>query len=229
MSLEAIQFAVADAIQDKDGVITDPTRDRAIADAVLHYSIDCPSVRVVDLVAPGGTLVPVPTDWAQSFSRLQSIEFPVGAEPPQFLVGCVRYYSSPDGMSFRFDAPFATDDTLRVTYTTRHVVDATTDTVPPEHARGVVCLAAAMLCGILAAHYATEGAPTIDADITDHRGKTERFRAREKDLRAEYLRVVGVPDRATTLKPASATVALPSRDSFGDRRLFHPPTRRPSP
>lgn len=230
MTIEVIQSAVADAIRDKDGVITDPARDAAIADAVLRYSTDRPRIAVADLVAPGGTMLPLPADWSLSVSEVHRVEYPVDAEPPQYISARHAYlYALPSGIALRFVVGLAADAVIRLTYSTLHTLDATTDTIPPAHARGVACLAASVLCGQLAAYYATEGAPTIAADTTDHRGKTERYRAREKDLRAEYLRIVGVPDRVTTPRAASATVELPSRDSFGDRPLFHPPQRRPMP
>lgn len=228
MSLAAIQTAVADAIRDKDGVVSTLARDAAIGDAVLRYSTDRPRVVVEDVTAPGGTMVPLPAEWSLSVSALQSVEYPINADPPQYVSPRHVYlYALPSGLQLRFVVPLAASDVIRVTYTALHVLDATTDTIPPAHAHGVACLAASVLCGQLAAHYATEGAPTIAADVTDHRGKTERYRAREKDLRAEYARIVGVPDRVTTPQAASATVELPSRDAFGDRRIFHPPTRRP--
>ncbi len=230
MSLVAIQSAVADAIRDKDGVIADPARDAAIADAVLRYSMDRPRVAVADLVAPGGTQMPLPSDWSTTISLVQRVEFPIDAEPPQYLdPRSVYLYAMPSGLTLRYVVPLASGSTIRLTYTTVHELTALSDTIPRAHASAIVSLAAAVLCGQLAAYYATEGAPTIAADTTDHIGKTERYRARERDLRAEYARIVGVPDRAKTLKGASAVVELPSRDAFGDRRLFHPPQRRPGP
>lgn len=229
MSLDSLQTIVADAIRDKEGVIAPSALYQAIVDAVARYSADRPRTVVVDVIAPGGTNVPVPAEW-DAGSELLSVETPTDADPPQVVdVRDVYVYGTPAGPVLRFTFSLAADAAVRVTHSTVHVVSGHQDTLPAAHSYGVACLAASMLCGQLAAYYATEGAPTIGADTADHQGKTERYRLREKDLRAEYCRIVGVPDRVTTPRAASATVELPSRDQFGDRRLFHPPARRPMP
>lgn len=229
MSLDSIQLAVADAVQDKDGALTQDAHGRAIAAAVQQYSVDRPRVRVADLLAPGGAYVPTPDDWSVNLSRLNAVEFPIGDSPATMIpLRNVEQYASPDGIMFRcLGYSFPAGAALRVTYTAKHRLTVDEDSIPEEHALGVAHYAASLLCGQLASHYATESAPTIAADTTDHRGKTERFASRALELRADYFRIVGVIDRGTkAVRAASATVELASRDQFGDRRMFHPPQRR---
>lgn len=222
MTLADLQALVDDLVRDKDQVISSMARDTAIAAALARYSADAPRSLVEDVVSAGGHVLPLPSEWAAD-SELRSLEHPIGRHPPSLiaLTGAMLY-QAPDGPELRLVVTLLDGDQVRVTFTAPHVVDVDGTTIPERHRRPVACLAAADLCGQLANYYATEGAPTIGADTVDHQSKTERFNRRQRDLRAEYVAAVGSApsDRA---KPASVDVALPSRDSLGGRRIFHPP------
>jgi hypothetical protein len=223
MSLVDTQALVDDLVRDKDQVIASGSRDSAIVNAVARYSIDAPRVLVDDLVSDGTQRLDTPTEWVVGQSSLRALEYPIGNIPTTLLdAAAISLYDKPDGTQ-QFTLLFVplVGDTLRATFTAPQLLDDTHDTIPPRHARAVACLAASDLCGQLSAYYATEGSPTITADVTDHQGKTDRFRKRAADLLAEYIRIVGVAP-ADRVRPASADANPQRTDVQGRARLFHP-------
>lgn len=224
MSLADYQPLVDDLVRDRDQIITPGQRDTAIAGAVLRYSGDAPATLIADVVSvAGGQRLPVPAGWVDGQSELRGLEYPVGNTPPSHIgLDAVLIYHGLAGPEIALLISLLAGDTVRVSYTGPHALNATNDTIPLRHRHAVACLAASVLCGQLSAYYATEGSPTLQADTVDHQGKTERYRIRARDLAAEYTRVVGTAptDRS---KPAMAETAFESRDSLGRRTLFHPP------
>ncbi|HRQ63887.1 MAG TPA: hypothetical protein PKZ76_03335 [Xanthomonadaceae bacterium] len=226
MLLADFQSLVDDLVRDKDQVISSTQRNAAVANALARYSVDAPLVLVEDVVAPGGQRLPAPPGWIDGQSAVRAIEYPVGQIPAMYLDGAVGIYRGPDGDAIELQQSLGDGETARVFFTSAHVLDAATTTIPPRHQRAVAALAAADLCGQLASHYASEGEPTIQADAVDHQGKSGRFRNRARDLRAEYVAAVGTAPSERN-RPASVNVPLPSRDALGGRRIFHPPSHWP--
>ena len=221
MSLADYQQTIADLVRDKDGVLSLPSIDQAIATAVLRYSGDAPRRVWVDQIAVAGSLQPLPVGWTADVSVLIEVEYPVDASPQSLLDAAsyrVRLTTNGERLELSVDVPQY--EIMRVGYTAEHAIDANTDTMPARHRYAVACLAAANLCGQLASYYATEGMPSIGADVSDHVGKTERYRARKRDLEAEYVRALGVPEKPVTAA-AGAVAQLESTDSQGNGRLFH--------
>lgn len=210
MPLPDYRQQVADLAQDRDEVVPEAAVDRAIAAAVLRYDTHFPRRVMVEEVAVAGALQPLPAGWVADASVLVQVEHPVGASPSQVVAASLR--QRPDGLRIELPYGLSVGEPYEVTYTAPHLVDADEDTVPTHHRYAVACLAAAIVCGQLAAHYATEGAPTIGADSADHQGKTERFRARKRDLEAEFARHLGISDKPPTQGAAAGVVV------GGDRR-----------
>lgn len=221
MSLADFQQATQDLVRDKDQVLTLGNIDAAITAAVQRYSHDAPRALLVDQVAVAGSVQALPAGWLVDSSVLSGVEYPVD-EMPQRNLSTAEFAlrQTPSGPMLQLAFDVTAGETLRIGYTADHVVDAGTDTVPVKHRHAVACLAAANLCGQLAAYYATEGMPAIGADITDHVGKTERLRARKRDLEAEYTRALGVPEKPVSA-PAGVVVQMDVGDTQGSGRLFH--------
>jgi hypothetical protein len=226
--LPDFQQLVDDLVRDRDQVIAPSERATAIASALSRYSADSPRPCVEDVISvSGGPRLPVPTGWLEGVSELRALEYPVGKVPPsQIGLDAVSLYQSPTGIEIVMLLSVFADDVVRVSYTGGHVLDATQTTIPSRHVHAVAAFAASILCGQLSAYYATEGAPTLQADTVDHQGKTERYRNRARDLAAEYTRTVGAaqPERQ---RPGMAEVAIPGQSSLGGRPMFHPPRRWP--
>lgn len=225
--LADFQQLVDDLVRDKDQVISTTARDAAIAAALARYSSDAPRQDIVeDVTSAGGHILPLPGGWHDT-SVLRALEYPVGRHPPS-VIGPQGYqfYRSPTGVELRLVLSLLAGDEVRLTYTAPHLLDDATSTIPDRHWRPLACLAAADLCDQLANYFATEGMPTIGADTVDHQSKTDKFTRRARDYRAQYVAAVGSAP-ADRNKGASATVQLPSRDSLGNPRIFHPPSDWP--
>jgi hypothetical protein len=212
MPLLDYRTQVNDLAQDRDQVVAQAAVDRAIAAAVLRYSQHFPRRLYVDAVALDSALQPLPAGWVHDVSTLIELEHPLDRVPKSAVVTQLR--QGPSGLMLEPETALPVGVTYRVGYTAPHDVNEAndTDSVPPAHRYAVSCLAAAIVCGQLAAHYATEGASTIGADSADHVGKTERFRARKRDLEAEFARALGISDKPASQGSAAGTVV------GGDRR-----------
>jgi hypothetical protein len=186
---------------------------------------------VVEATAAAGSELALPAGWVPDFSSVQAVEYPVDEDPVSELsLSEVRLRVRPAATTIAVPASFAGGETVRLTYTATHVVDAETDTLPPQHRAAVAALAASMICGQLAAYYASESAPTLGADVADHQGKSQRFRDRARDLLAEYNKTLGIADRTGTAggatQAAGVVVSMDGRNADGTPRLFHGRRRR---
>jgi hypothetical protein len=222
VSLADLQTLVDDLVRDTDQDIGADSRDAAIAGALARYSVDAPRRIVADAVVGAEGVVPLPAEWVPGLSALSMVEDRPGQRTRTVLTAAVR--ETPAGEELLVDG-VTIGEAVRLYFTGAHALQPVA-TVPVAHQRALACLAASDLCGQLAAHYSNEGAPTIGADTVDHQGKSGRWRSRARDLAGEYTRIVGAAptDRA---RPASADAVLPSRNSLGGGRLFHPPSNWP--
>lgn len=221
MSLADIQTLVDDLVRDRDQVVTSDQRDAAITAALARYSVDRPRQVVVDVVSAGGQRIALPAGFTDD-SSLIGIEYPVGQIPTSELpMGDVSIYAAPTERQLDLPVVTVDGDTLRVTYTAAHLLDADDDTVPAKHRQALASLAASIVCGQLASYYASEGEASIQADTVDYKDKSQRWRLRQKDLASDYVDVVG-PAPSDRAQPASVTVPLQRTNALGGPRLFHP-------
>lgn len=211
---------VDDLVRDKDQVISSSSRDEAIAQAVIRYSQDRPRVVVVDVDATGGRRLQTPAGWQTDTSLLLAVEYPIDRHPAAELsLADVKLRQLPSGHVIELPMGLVANEKVRLTYTQQHALDAGADTIPEKDRLAVASWAAAELCGQLQAYYATESAPTIQADAADHQGKSDRWRARMRDLRAQYFKELGVAEKRPAV--ASTVVHMQGTDSDGNQRLFH--------
>lgn len=228
MALSHYQDLLDDLVRDKDEVIASEDRDQAIADAVLHYSVDRPRAVVVDVVSAGGYRLALPAGWLSDFSRIVQLEWPVDDDAAELsLVDLteVDIYRAPSGQQIRMPVSVSDGETVRLTYTAHHLVDAVDDTIPLTHRMPVVCFAASILCRQLAAYYTTEGEPSINADTVDHRTKSDRWRSLASDYLKRYEKGASVQERDGPVA-AGAVLDLDKTDTLGGDRIWHTRRRR---
>jgi len=150
--------------------------------------------------------------WSDGFSRVISVEYPVGdtsPEPNMLEEGDDwSIYRKPSGEVLRFlEHTPDTDESIRVTYTARHGFDQDdVCSVAEADDSAVQKLAAALYCRILAAAYAQSQDSTIQADSVDHSSKRREYEAQAKKYREEYDEHMGIGKAGDrSLKPACAT------------------------
>lgn len=219
--LSDYQTLVTDLVRDDAGRISTPQRDAAIATAVERYGSDRPRLKVEDLAGVSGTLLALPAGWQADFSALASLEYPVGNVPPTCIAqDRWSLYDEPAAKKIMLLDSLPAASTVRATFTVRHALDATTDTIPLQHREACAKYAAGLLCDQLASFYANETDSTIAADSVRQTSKAEAYRSRARDYRRQYQDAVGVDDK--TAAPAGVVVNLHSADSRGQDFLQHP-------
>jgi len=117
------------------------------------------------------------------------------------------------------DAVAVAANNVRATYTIRHVVSISADTIPIEDREPVACWAAAVLCEQLAALYSGNTDSTIQADSVQQTTKAQEYAARARQLRKRYIDELGIDEKRS--EPAGVVVNLDFPDSHGQERLTH--------
>ena len=149
-----------------------------------------------------------------------SVEHPVDEIPPLHVEHSI--YRAPAALRlYAEDVP--SGDTVRVTYTAPHVIDADQDTTPDADSEAVASWAAARLLEELAARGAGVTDSTINADGIDHNRQTSGYRALAKGYRDRFYELLGInrKDEMTTPSAAVAVALGPRRLATGTRRLTH--------
>lgn len=245
MNLTDFETYVASRIQDPANKLAVADRDDAIAQAVRQrYSKDRARELVSDVAGNGTALLALPTgtstppeQWEEGFSEVRSIEFPIGDIPPTLLENYQwQMYRTPTGLKIMLaDLRPAATDSLRVTWTVRHVPGNTVvgqgaiaTTVPDADFEAVSDLAASMCCEKLAAIYARTNDSTIQADAVSYRTKSQEYLTLAKALRRRYFDHVGIEEGDNGGSgPTAAAIAIGDMDlrqGSGVDRLTH---RRP--
>lgn len=218
------QTLVTDFVRDDSARITPEQIDGAIALAVLKYSTAEPRPLVADIADVSGMVIPLPAGWEADFSTMTSLETPIGQVPPALLDSdSWAFYRDVDGIKIMLATSLPAGATMRATFTVRHTVSDTVDSIPVDHREPVAKYAAALLCDQLAAFYANETDSTINAGMAQGQTKSQAYAARARDYRKGYVDAIGVADK--TSQPGCAVATLKSRDSAGESRFFHPRRR----
>lgn len=222
MALADFQDLVDDLVRDDSGKIAVADRDQAIGLAVERYGKDRPKTAVEDVAAAAtGQVLPLPAGWQPDFSKLVSLEYPIGEVPPRVLAsGTYRLYETPATTQVLLAVVLQAGEQVRATYTVRHTLDAVTDTLPAQDREAVSSWAAALLLDQLASLFSGDSDSTIQADSVDHNSKAREFAARARAARKRYFDELGIDPKRNVA--AGAVVDLDLRDSRNRDRLTHP-------
>src|SRR5260221_11509349 len=172
------QFQTQRDVDFRDGAVNlaAASRDALLTQAIIQpYSVDRPREVVDGLPGNGTDLLPLPGGnadgdsdvWEEGYSFIRSIEFPAAQLPPSLMLDeDWQMYRTPAGMKIMLitTAPAVTD-TVRITWTARHLPDGSTVPDPDFEA---VCDYAAGLC-----YEALAGIYAPDRDATDAPGSGE--------------------------------------------------------
>lgn len=177
--------------------------------AVAHYGADKPRQAVDDVTSQGGDTLPLPAGW-QTDSELLTAEYPIDARPTQYLPCSI--YTAPAGAVLRLGEPISAGAQVRLRFSVAHELTTMADTIPFKHREAVACWAAAHLLEQLSAAAINDGDPTIRADSTDRRTKSQEYASRARALKMRYGELLeNLNSAGGGVSASGATVSWPSR------------------
>jgi len=219
LAIADYQNLIDDFVRDDAAKISTADRDEALQLAVRRYSKDRPQEKVEDLISSGGKLLSLPPAWEAGFSKLNSLETPIGEIPPALMDDDhISLYATPSGITIQIIKSLAVNAQVRANYSIQHVVDSGNDTISIVDREPVAAWAAAVLCDQLAAHYSGDSDSTIQADNVDHGDKSSHFAKRAKTLRKRYFDELGVDSKRNVAAGVVVDMGLKNR-SGNDRYL----------
>lgn len=235
-ALADFQSGVDRKLQDDDAStrrISTTERDAFIAEAVARYSRDKPRLVVADVAGGASFNLSLPSSpadaaWEKGFSSMQSVEYPYAStnQTPRLLDRrSWTILDTPSGQVLRFltNTP-QSGETVRLTYTVRHTLSASLNTIPDAHADAVTSLAASFYAKALAAIFAASREPSLAADSVDYRSKAAEYTRLADKLEADYKEALGVggdDGGGGSVAPAGATSNWDVDLSPGLDRIVH--------
>ncbi len=172
--------------------------DSAIAAAMTEHSKHKPLSVVEDLDGAGSFAFACSALalWDDDFSQIAQVEYPVNDDDQDKNIldeTDWTIYEKPSGqfLNLLSDEP-AAGETVRVTYTARHTCTDAACTAPSAHEDAVQLLASGHFCRILAAHYAQNAMPMIQADGVETSNMRREYEAQAKRYTAQYYELLGV-------------------------------------
>lgn len=231
-SISDFVAAIPDVLSDDAQRVTSSLPAFVQRAILQRYSQDSPAVVVSDVLGNGTKYLPLPVAptpkplflFEPDFSDIRQIEFPVGQQPPQLVLDSdFRVYRQPSGDSIliNFDTPNPVD-TVRVTWTARHLIDGST--VPDKDFFAVVDFSASLAAEKLASFYVGTGDSTIQADVVNYRSKSQEMLNVAKALRRRYYNHMGVSEDSTGGDESAPAIALGNQwldMNSGVDRLVH--------
>lgn len=200
-------------VRDETGTITGVDRDKAIQMAVIRYSTDRPRDIVENVVGDGSGFLSYPPSWQGGISQL-------------IKVGELEFDEVPtvDGNKIVVSRPVIDGEQVNVRFTTGHVLDEASDTIPLSDQEAIANYAAHILLNQLASAYTGTQKTTISSDSADHGSRNRDYAARAKDCRNLYLDHMGLNEKRT--EAAGVVVDWDRGSSDGRDRLIHRRSRR---
>jgi hypothetical protein len=211
-------------VKDTDAKLSDADWASGISGALARYSKHRPKISVADIEGDGTNLYDAPAGWVDEFSRIKSIEYPVGDNPETLLDSedDYRIYQTADAEKIRLvNASPDSPDTFRVSFT----VPRTEATIPANDLTAVANLAAHICLGMLASRYIGTGDSTLQADAVSYRTKSQECASRAKACLTFYNEHLDLKD-GDTLPAASVVGSRTLNYPGGGDRLTHPRSAR---
>jgi len=195
-------------VKDTAARLTDPDDYNAsIQEGLKAYSKVRPRQIVADLAADGSHDLPLPADWCDGLSIIESIEYPVGNVPETLLdSGAFRLYAAPEGVKIRLTDKPLLGASVRLLYTALH----TEETVPAGDIEAVANKAAAACCRKIAAGYGQSSEPLIQADSVQYGDKVDSYRRLASSFDDEFNKQLGLGSD-TPVKGSMTTAQPPER------------------
>lgn len=223
-TLTTFQTLFDDRVRVTGAPFTSQQKERAIQQALKDYAQVRPLVAAQDYAGDGATFdFALPTGWQEGLSTVRHVEYPAGERLPAVLEAeAWHFYVAPSGKKIRLvSITPATGQSVRITFTKPHVVDALSSTVSALDEEAVADLAASIGLTDLAAHYANTQSPTITADSVNYGDKSRAYLEIAEKLKARYRKHLGL-DQQSDAPPTGGFVDQDRTASDGGDLLTHP-------
>lgn len=191
-----------------------------------HFSRDKP-IQLIDDIAGDGTatytLTATVTDWVNSVSTIESVEFPAGSQKPVYLPRNEFILYRPDNtneeLRFLYVTPTASE-TIRLKYTAPHSFDESDSTIADMDKMLIALLLAAYAAQALSADFLKPNRSNIPNDSTDFSQKSADLGALAAKLLKQYATMLrsmtdGAKSHYTFVKDFDMLTG------FGDDYLVH--------
>lgn len=223
-TLTTFQTLFDDRVRVTAAPFTAQQTERAIQQAAKEYAQVRPAVAAQDYPGDGATFdLTLPTGWQEGLSTIQQIEYPTGQRVPSLLENDDwGFYVTPSGKKIRLlSVTPNTGETLRITYTKPHLIDAVSSSVSALDEEAVADLAASIGLTDLAAVYANTQSATITADSVNYADKSRTYLDIAEKLKARYRKHLGL-DQQSDAPPIGGFVEQDRALSDGRDLLTHP-------
>lgn len=173
--------------------------EERLGDAIRAYSRIAPyEPNPIDYDGDGSTYdFDLPAAWDWDFSKIRSIEYPLGYQDPDYLEPDEYFlYHTSTGWKLRLLVTPASGETMRVNFMTLHRLTPDGDDTIPERDRRAFCwLAASLVARNLAAKYAGFTDPSLTADVIVYRTKQREYSDLATQLETFYKAHFGMGAR----------------------------------
>ena len=191
--------------------------DAILSKAITDWGRDVPLVVKKNIQGNGTAYYTLSTIllglWKCGYSRISRIEYPVGQNPPEYLVDdewdIYDDGSAQDGSNLRLmlicDAP-GTSDYFNIEFSVEPIVISPNSQNFPDTNFNFSCittLAASYACDRLAAAYAQSTDASISADVVDYKSRSDKYTSLSREYRKRYrILVFGSEDTTIDVKAA---------------------------
>lgn len=231
-TLSTFNASVATRVPDVDDIMPSAKRDEAVAAAVALWSKHRPQVLLTDIAGDGSTYdLTLPAAYDIHTSYVQQVEYPAGNRRPTYVDAdnwsVYRSDSSTAKLRLYASTPGSTE-TVRITYTTVHVVDGSGSTIDANDEDAVSDLAASYLCEWVSTHYSQSSDGSLVVDSRDYKSQAAEYAMRAKRYRQLALDHLGIDAGGSGRDSGSRAAAVGVIKDFdsqrmdGSIRLTHP-------
>ena len=225
-----------------DVIISDDDTNRKVTSAQLQdniaveeFSGDVPRIAVQNFTGTGDFFITLPTStlpWERGFSQVLRVFYPfVSTDQIPTEVDRRDWYIEeiPDTdagvlerLRFKADSP-SSAQTVRVTYSMRHTLSGTVNTIPDSYFNAVVQLICAHYYMALAGVDSHTRDSTIGADVVDYNEQESKYGRRSMEHRKEYWRLIGkkIVGGEPIPRAGGSFINLDAFDSHGRDRIHH--------
>lgn len=213
-TLSTFNAAVLLRVPESDNVIDSAGRNSAVAEAVATFNRHRPQRLVADIAGSDVYDLSLPADWVEGFSEVLAVEYPAGEREPLFLdPETYLLYDNASTVKLRLlEYTPQAGETVRLTYTIPHVVDADSSTIAAGDEDALSNLAAAAVCEWLSSYYSQTTSSSLLTDAVDHKSQATEYALRAKRFRMLGLEHLGVSEGKGGGGSASVQAAGVQRD-----------------